>query len=775
MKKLISLLLCVLLLVVAGTALADYNPGDTVTVTVSITSSSQPAGMITVKASNPSVLIFKGSSKSMAECTFAPQKDGAAFTLMSLDYSSNLPTGTVGTVTYKIADDAPAGKYTISVSGSGVSASGSTTVTVACKEHKWDAGVTEYEPTCQRVGKTKYTCTACGENMFTDIDIVPHDANVIQVLKEATCTEPGAQAAYCSMCNTQQGDREVIPALGHSNGEAEVSKQPTCTETGLQSYTCTVCGTKIDGETIPALGHDEVVVPGKKPTCTEKGLTDGKYCARCEVELTAQTEIAALGHTETPDAAVAPTCTKTGLTAGVHCSVCDAVIKAQEKIPALGHTEVIIPGTAATCTKEGLSDGKKCSVCGEEIQKQTKIEKLPHTPSADAVIVNPTCTKDGSATYTCTVCGESVSGKVLPATGHAWDKGTVTKMPTCSKTGVMTYVCQNDSTHTTTETIAKTGEHIWDEGTVTKAPTCTADGKVTYTCTYECGKTKTETIKKLGHDYDEGVVTKAPTCEKAGTKTFTCKNDPKHTKTETIAKLGHNYDEGVIVTEATCDTAGSKVYTCQNDASHTKKETIKKLGHNWGEWVITKPATEEEKGEKERTCSRCAKVETAVISNRQDYVMTVCTMGIRFRDLPKPITDYWYMFTPIDISVDGVQTFDLVAGNMHIIGTATVIVKEGTVTVDYDLVNKADISLYEEFMTILPNLEAAGKLDFDKLTNYEFGKPISIEEDLGGDTNVLLLVRNRAMYQEGIYGVDSFNKNSKDYKQLVEDLKLMMD
>ena len=66
-------------------------------------------------------------------------------------------------------------------------------------------------------------------------------------------------------------------------------------------------------------------------------------------------------------------------------------------------------------------------------------------------------------------------------------------------------------------------------------------------------------------------------------------------------------------------------------------------------------------------------------------------------------------------------------------------------------------------------------LEHEKLTALPFGEPISIEEDLGGDSNVLLLVRNRAMYQEGIYGVESFKKNSQDYKDLVEELKLMMD
>ena len=132
MKKLMALLLCLLALCMVSTAMADYNPGDTVTVTVSITSASKPAGQIAVKASDPSVLIFQNASVTMSGLgmSTAPTADGKSFALMSADFMSPLPTGTVGTVTYKISTNAKPGTYQITVSGTNVSASGSKTVTV---------------------------------------------------------------------------------------------------------------------------------------------------------------------------------------------------------------------------------------------------------------------------------------------------------------------------------------------------------------------------------------------------------------------------------------------------------------------------------------------------------------------------------------------------------------------------------------------------------------------------------------------------------------------
>ena len=157
------------------------------------------------------------------------------------------------------------------------------------------------------------------------------------------------------------------------------------------------------------------------------------------------------------------------------------------------------------------------------------------------------------------------------------------------------------------------------------------------------------------------------------------------------------------------------------------------------------------------------------------YHMSVCSQGIRFRDLENPVTNKWYMFTPIDLSVDGEQTFDLIAGNKHKIGTVTVVVKEGAVTVSYELNKHSDIKVIEEFMTILPSLAEVAELDFAVLTNYAYDEAISIQDQLGGDTKVLLFICNQVVYEEGSFGIQDFDDEAKAYIEFVEALKLLMD
>ena len=107
----------------------------------------------------------------------------------------------------------------------------------------------------------------------------------------------------------------------------------------------------------------------------------------------------------------APTCTEAGYRTGT-CLVCGKTIR-EEGDPALGHTPVTVPGKAATCTEDGLTDGSKCSVCGVILTEQT----------------------------------------VIPALGHDWGEGVVTKEPEGFTPGERTYTCRHDPSHTKTEPI----------------------------------------------------------------------------------------------------------------------------------------------------------------------------------------------------------------------------------------------------------------------------------------------------------------------------------
>ncbi len=75
------------------------------------------------------------------------------------------------------------------------------------------------------------------------------------------------------------------------------------------------------------------------------------------------------------------------------------------------------------------------------------------------------CTENGyTGDVYCIVCGEKVEdGTVIPATGHRWDDGEVTKEATADSDGVMTYTCQNCGAERT-ERIPATGKPTDDTG-----------------------------------------------------------------------------------------------------------------------------------------------------------------------------------------------------------------------------------------------------------------------------------------------------------------------
>ncbi|MDR0492188.1 MAG: hypothetical protein LBH74_00895 [Nitrososphaerota archaeon] len=58
-----------------------------------------------------------------------------------------------------------------------------------------------------------------------------------------------------------------------------------------------------------------------------------------------------------------------------------------------------------------------------------------------AVITAPTCDDQGFTTYTCSRCDDSYVDNYVPALGHNWDTGKVTKNATFDEEGEMTYTC----------------------------------------------------------------------------------------------------------------------------------------------------------------------------------------------------------------------------------------------------------------------------------------------------------------------------------------------
>ena len=171
----------------------------------------------------------------------------------------------------------------------------------------------------------------------------------------------------------------------------------------------------------------------------------------------------------------------------------------------------------------------------------------------------PTCTEPGSET---SVCPEAGCGKTftreIPALGHSWDNGKVTKEPTETETGVKTFSCTRCG-ETRTETMPVI-PHVHSYKDVVTAPTCTAKGYTTHICA--CGDSYVDTyVDALGHAWDNGKVTKEPTETETGVKTFACTRCGE-TRTEVIPATGSDVDVTEMFSDVTKNWAYPGIQYC---------------------------------------------------------------------------------------------------------------------------------------------------------------------------------------------------------------------
>ena len=143
--------------------------------------------------------------------------------------------------------------------------------------------------------------------------------------------------------------------------------------------------------------------------------------------------------------------------------------------------------------------------------------------------------------------------ETIPATGHSWDNGKVTKEATCTEEGEKTYTCTTCQ-KTRTESIAKTGHTEVKDAAV--AETCESEGKTEGSHCSVCGTVikAQEPIPATGHSWDNGKITKEATCTAEGEKIYTCTTCQK-TRTESIAKTGHTEVKDAAIA-ATCESEG---------------------------------------------------------------------------------------------------------------------------------------------------------------------------------------------------------------------------
>ena len=329
------------------------------------------------------------------------------------------------------------------------------------KEDPGKCGKTEADEVKASVS---YKCKRCGKDIIEEGKVPEHDWS------EWTCRNtynqdgldtPAYWIRQCMKCgkhdeqirNDNLDPNNACDMNGHKADEAKtvIDIEPTCEAVGKATYTCAVCGTTWTEE-LPKAAHTLVKDEGKAATCTEAGISEG-----------------------------------------MHCTVCGEVTVAQEEIPALGHHYVEGAAVPATCTEPGKSASVYCDRCGAEMLAATETPASGHKADEEkTVTVEASCTEAGKITYTCAVCGETWEEEI-PAKGHTIveDVAVAATCTTAGKTaGAHCSVC--NEVIGAPEEIPALG-HDWDEGEVTKEATPEADGEITYTCN-RCGETKTEAV-----------------------------------------------------------------------------------------------------------------------------------------------------------------------------------------------------------------------------------------------------------------------------------------
>ena len=205
------------------------------------------------------------------------------------------------------------------------------------------------DPTCTEKGYTTYTCPDCDKTYVGDeVNALGHDWGAWYETKAATEDEEGEEKRECQRDNCSAEETQPIPQLNHVHVEVtDEAKDPTCTETGLTAGKhCSACNHVIVAqEIVPALGH----TLGDAATCTEP-----QKCTVCNTELAA-----ALGHDyKAAEGGVAPTCTEAG-SGKIVCTRCNDE-QSGDTIPALGHD------WATEWSKDETNHWHECNRCDEK-------------------------------------------------------------------------------------------------------------------------------------------------------------------------------------------------------------------------------------------------------------------------------------------------------------------------------------------------------------------------------------------------------------------------
>lgn len=535
---------------------------------------------------------------------------------------------------------------------------------------------------------------------------------------------------------------------GAHDWQFKSSTPATCTEAEHITYECKKCKQTDTKDGQKALDHDltgevEVTTPA---TCLSAGIGKTK-CQRkgCTYEKTdvvipkSNDHHARAVRAGDPDQDKDPTCSEDGYKVTKICDFCGKVMETTPiaKTPGTNHeleTKTVNP----TCTEDGYTYDK-CKLCGWESAHTKGATKLGHEGDGVPRVKTPaTCEKAQVLAQKCKRCGEFVKeteefDDKNPATGHTWGEWIVDEEATCTKAGKHHRFCETEGcryNNKAQEGTIKAKGH--DTVTVTVPATCASAGTMTTTCK-TCGETiATAVLDKLQHQYVWKTTKEAKACQ-TGEMVCVCKlcGDVKETRV-VEPTADHQFSTDVkVVKAATCTEDGLKGKVCSVcGAVKDGGEKIPATGHTPGEWELVRKPSATQEGKKIQKCTVCG------VQLGKKYIPATGSTSTKTSGKTiafvkgEEVADY----AKIDLSKDAITELDLVDAKGAKVGKLVVEVKEGTVTVKYEL----SAVPTEAFLTFVN--EAPSK-DITAEKAYEFEKAISVADELAGAAAAYIYVK----------------------------------
>lgn len=168
---------------------------------------------------------------------------------------------------------------------------------------------------------------------------------------------------------------------------------------------------------------------------------------------------------------------------------------------------------------------------------------------------------------------------------------------------------------------------------------------------------------------------------------------------------------------------------------------------------------------------------TATPQPKQGAGKYMTSEGPLFLSFRPDLTQRDYMFTPMDLSVDGEFAFPLIGSTKQVVGEVKVVVLNGKVTVSYLVENGVKVSRANEFFTFFADIGSIRSLKVSKLQKVKlrFNVPYQVAKWLKSDSKVLLYVNCPLSYDSKHGGFTPFSLEDPDYLERVEQLLPLMD